>query len=84
MNITVTFDGSDDPNLPDGTRLAFYGVEAYEVSTPADIMQTDCSGAGCDGCSAAHHKFTGTARLELKVTGQREGGPRWEFPEVTG
>ena len=80
MNITVTFTGTGNPHLPDGSRLIFEDVEQCSPGTSSDIADISCEDDGCPGCSAAHHRFTGTYRLSLTATGFRPA--RWDIPEV--
>lgn len=82
MNITVTFTDGAAFGVPEGMVLAFNDVDLFEVHTPADVEEIDCSDAGCEGCKAVHRKFTGVSHINLSATGLVENGPRWLIPAV--
>lgn len=81
MNITVTFTGTGDKNMPDGTAIVFESVEDWQINTPVTLEDIDCATAGCDGCSAVHRGQKGDARLELTASAHGSR-PLWKVPEA--
>jgi hypothetical protein len=81
MDITVTFSNTGDSGIPDGAVLTFADASRCQVSTPRDTEQVPCADAGCPGCGAVHHRFTGMARLRLDASGDIGDGPAWKYPE---